>query len=46
MAEIEDRAGRKAQFAYDGLGNLARARDPLDVARGWPGVRSRRATTW
>ena len=39
VAEIEDRAGRKAQFAYDGLGNLARARDPLDVARGWPGVR-------
>ncbi len=39
VIEIQDRAGRRALFAYDGLGNLIQARDPLDMARGWDGFR-------
>jgi RHS repeat-associated protein len=36
---VEDRAGRRAEFAWDAAGRLVSARDPLDVARGRPGVR-------
>lgn len=36
---IEDRAGRRAEFAYGEAGRLVVARDGLDVERGWPGFR-------
>jgi RHS repeat-associated protein len=39
VSSIVDRAGRRARFAWDASGRLASARDPLDVARGWPGMR-------
>lgn len=34
---ITDRAARRAEYTYDGEGRLSRARDGLDVARGWSG---------
>jgi len=39
LTRIDDRAGRAALFAYDAAGQLASARDGLDVAKGWPGER-------
>jgi len=39
VEEIQDRAGRRADFSYHPDGRLAVARDALDVARGWPGFR-------
>jgi RHS repeat-associated protein len=39
LTRIDDRAGRTALFAYDAAGQLASARDGLDVAKGWPGER-------
>jgi RHS repeat-associated protein len=37
VASITDRAGRRAEFLHDAGGRLRRARDPLDVEKGWPG---------
>jgi RHS repeat-associated protein len=39
LATIVDRAGRRAELAWDASGRLASARDALDVAKGWPGFR-------
>jgi RHS repeat-associated protein len=39
LVEVVDRAGRRAEFAWDSAGRLASARDALDVANGWPGFR-------
>jgi RHS repeat-associated protein len=39
LVRIEDRTGRRAELAYDAAGNLAAARDALDVEKGWPGFR-------
>ena len=39
VAGIEDRAGRRAIFENDEECRPQRARDPLDVAQGWPGRR-------
>jgi RHS repeat-associated protein len=39
LLRVEDRAGRRAEFAWDAADRLVTARDPLDVARGRPGVR-------
>lgn len=39
LVAITDRAGRRAEFAWDAEGRLASARDALDVAKGWPGFR-------
>jgi RHS repeat-associated protein len=39
VVRITDRAGRRAEFAYDGEGRLIQARDALAVTRGWPGFR-------
>jgi RHS repeat-associated protein len=39
LVRITDRAGRRAEFAWDAAGRLASARDGLDVAKGWPGFR-------
>jgi RHS repeat-associated protein len=39
LVRITDRAGRRAEFAWDAAGRLASARDGLDVERGWPGFR-------
>jgi RHS repeat-associated protein len=39
LVSVLDRAGRRAEFGYDGAGRLASARDGLDVAKGWPGFR-------
>ncbi len=39
LVAVDDRAGRRAEFAWDAAGQLASARDGLDVARGWPGQR-------
>jgi RHS repeat-associated protein len=39
LTGITDRAGRRAELAWDAAGRLASARDPLDVAKGWPGFR-------
>lgn len=37
LVSVVDRAGRVAEFAWDGEGRLVAARDGLDTARGWPG---------
>ena len=39
VREIIDRAGRRALFTYDAAGNLATARDGLDIASNRPGNR-------
>lgn len=39
VVSLLDRAGRTASFAYDASGQLIEAKDPLAVARSWPGVR-------
>jgi RHS repeat-associated protein len=39
LVRVGDRAGRRAEFAWDAAGRLASARDGLDVAKGWPGFR-------
>jgi RHS repeat-associated protein len=39
ISSITDRAGRQAYFTYDAAGNLATARDALDLANSWPGWR-------
>ena len=39
LVRVEDRAGRRAELSYDAGGNLAAARDALDLERGWPGFR-------
>jgi RHS repeat-associated protein len=36
---LEDRTGRRAEFAWNGEGRLSAARDALDRERGWPGFR-------
>jgi RHS repeat-associated protein len=39
LVSVIDRAGRRAEFTWDGSGRLVGARDALDVAKGWPGFR-------
>jgi RHS repeat-associated protein len=39
LVSVVDRAGRRAEFTWDGSGRLLSARDALDVAKGWPGFR-------
>ncbi|MEN8160794.1 MAG: RHS repeat-associated core domain-containing protein, partial [Myxococcota bacterium] len=39
LRDVVDRAGRRAEYVWDGLGRLVAARDALDVAQGWPGFR-------
>jgi RHS repeat-associated protein len=39
VAEITDRAGRRAEYDYHADGQLSAARDAFDVARGLPGFR-------
>jgi RHS repeat-associated protein len=39
LVSVVDRAGRRAEYVWDGAGRLVAARDGLDVARGWPGFR-------
>jgi RHS repeat-associated protein len=39
LVSVVDRAGRRAEFAWDTVGRLVSARDGLDVAKGWPGFR-------
>ncbi len=39
LAAIEDRAGRRTEYSWDAAGRLVGVKDPLDVARGWPGRR-------
>lgn len=39
VAQLSDRAGRIALFDNDPACRLQTARDPVDVARGWPGRR-------
>ena len=39
VVALADRAGRRAEFAYDGDGNLVRAASPADVAASRPGRR-------
>jgi len=38
IERVVDRSGRTALYTWDGVGNLTRARDGLDVERGWPGM--------
>jgi RHS repeat-associated protein len=45
LTEVVDRAGRRAEYGWDGLGRLVAARDALDVARGWLGFRYEYAGT-
>ncbi len=39
VVSIVDRAGRIASFSWDAEGRLSAARDALDTAKGWPGLR-------
>ncbi len=39
LVRADDRAGRSAQYGWDGAGRLAFARGGLDVANGWAGER-------
>jgi YD repeat-containing protein len=39
LVSVLDRAGRRAEFGWDGSGRLISARDGLDLAKGWPGFR-------
>jgi RHS repeat-associated protein len=39
LVSILDRAGRRAEFAWNASGRLISARDALDVEQGWPGLR-------
>lgn len=39
LVSLEDRAGRRALFAWNAAGELVQARDAFDVGRGLPGFR-------
>ena len=39
VSAVEDRTGRRAEYARNAAGQLVAARDALDLAEGWPGIR-------
>jgi YD repeat-containing protein len=39
VSVTDTRGGRRAEFSWNGLGRLAVAKSPLEVAKGWPGTR-------
>jgi RHS repeat-associated protein len=39
LTRVEDRTGRRAELVWNAAGQLAAARDALDLERGWPGFR-------